>query len=117
MSRPIWSQLRPGAKRVRVAHTAVAIVGLSSLGYVWACALTHRRDRMLGVAVIALAVQGLAVVLGSGNCPLGPLQRRLGDPVPLFELVLPPRAAKAAIPALAAVTLGGVIALLARPPR
>jgi hypothetical protein len=71
---------------------------------------------MLGAAVIALTVQGVGVVVGGGNCPLGPLQRRLGDPVPLFELVLPPRAAKAAFPILAAMTVGGLIALLARPP-
>jgi hypothetical protein len=96
---------------------AIAIVGLSSLAYVWTCAVTRRRDRMLGVSVVALAMQGLGVLIGRGNCPLGPLQRRLGDPVPLFELVLPPRAARAAVPTLVAVTLGGVIALLARPPR
>jgi len=28
---------------------------------------------------------------GHGDCPMGPLQADLGDPVPLFELVLPPR--------------------------
>jgi hypothetical protein len=44
-----------------------------------------------------------------------PLQRRLGDPVPMFELVLPPRAAKAAVPVLAGVALAGC--LLALRPR
>jgi hypothetical protein len=44
-----------------------------------------------------------------------PLQDRLGDPVPMFELVLPPRAAKAAIPVLAAVaSVGLVLALRSR---
>lgn len=36
------------------------------------------------------------MVIGGGNCPFGPLQRSLGDPVPMFELVLLPKAAKAA---------------------
>jgi hypothetical protein len=58
----------------------------------------------------------VALVIGRGNCPLGPFQARLGDPVPLFELVLPPRAAKAAVPVLAAVTAAGVAALVVLPP-
>jgi hypothetical protein len=56
-------------------------------------------------------VQGIGVLVGRGNCPLGPIQGRLGDPIPFFELVLPPRAAKAAFPVLAALTLGGIVAL------
>jgi hypothetical protein len=58
----------------------------------------------------------VALVIGRGNCPLGPFQARLGDPVPLFELVLPPRAAKAAVPVLAAVTAAGLVALVVLPP-
>jgi hypothetical protein len=58
----------------------------------------------------------VALVIGRGNCPLGPFQARLGDPVPLFELVLPARAAKAAIPILAVVTIAGMAALVLRPP-
>jgi len=91
-------------------------VQLASLGYVWGCALTGRRDRLLGAAVGFLGAEGAALIVGRGNCPLGPFQERLGDPVPLFELVLPPRAAKAAIPILAAVTVAGLGALLILPP-
>jgi hypothetical protein len=111
------SGLGQGAKALRAGHVLIAAVGLSSVAYVWWCAVARRRDRMLGAALVALSVQGIAVVVGRGNCPLGPLQERLGDPTPLFELVLPPRAAKAAFPVLLAVTLGGVIALVARPPK
>ena len=102
------SQSNRGAKALRVAHIAIALAGLSSLGYVWLCALTGRRDRILSAALATLSVQGAALLIGRGNCPLGPLQQRLGDPKPLFELVLPPRAAKAAVPVLIAVALGGV---------
>lgn len=62
---------------------------LSSLGYVWWCALTGRRDRILVAAAAALLGEAVALVIGKGDCPLGPLQKRPGDPVPLFELVLP----------------------------
>jgi len=98
----------------RVAHALFAFVQLGSLGYVWACAVRRRRDRLLALSVGMLLVEGAALVVGRGNCPFGPLQRRWGDPVPLFELVLPPRAAKAAIPVLTVVAVGGLLALAVR---
>ena len=52
---------------------------------------------------------------GAGTA-LGPIQRRVGDPVPLFELVLPRRAAKAAVPLLAAISLVGIALAAVRPP-
>ena len=100
-----------------MAHAAWAIVSLASLGYIWACAATRRRDRLLGGSIAWLLLEGLALVVGRGNCPFGPLQRRLGDPVPLFELALTPRAARAAAPVLAGVTVAGLGAVLVRPPR
>lgn len=111
----LLSELSNEAKALRIGHAAIAVAGLSSLVYIWFCALTGRRDRVLGAALAALSLQGVAILIGRGNCPLGPLQQRLGDPAPLFELVLPPRAAKAAIAALAAVALGGIALLVLRP--
>src|ERR1700730_15466583 len=108
--------LPASAKAFRAAHALVGMIELSCLGYVWACALARRRDRLLGEALIVLSLQGAGMVIGRGNCPLGPLQRRLGDPAPLFELVLPRRAAKMVFPVLLAVTLGGAIAVALRPP-
>jgi hypothetical protein len=99
----------------RAAHTLIAVVDLAGLGYVWTCALVRRRDRLLRFSVAALLAEGIALVIGRGNCPLGPLQSRLGDPTPLFELVLPPRAAKAAVPVLATVSVAGLVLLAARP--
>jgi hypothetical protein len=92
------------------------VVQLASLGHVWACALTGRRNRLLGAAVGLLFAEGAALIVGRGNCPLGPFQERLGDPIPLFQLVLPPRAAKAAVPVLAAVAVAGIAAVLILPP-
>src|ERR1700694_5937089 len=107
-----FAELGSGAKGLRLGHIGIAVVELSSLTYLWYCALSGRRDRLLGAAVATLAVQGVALLIGHGNCPLGPLQRRLGDPDPLFELILPPRAAKAAIPVLITGALGGVAVLV-----
>jgi hypothetical protein len=111
-----WAALGPAARAFRIAHTVWSIVSLASLANIWACAFTRQRNRMLGPGIAFLGVEGLALVVGRGDCPFGPLQRRLGDPVPLFELVLPPRAAKAAVPLLAAVTLAGLLVLVIRRP-
>ena len=103
-----WAGLTLEARALRIGHIAIAAVGLSSLGYVWRCALTGQRDRLLTAACVALTLQGVALLVGRGNCPLGPLQASLGDPTPCFELVLPPRAAKAAIPVLTGVAVVGL---------
>jgi hypothetical protein len=84
---------------------------LLAIAYVWWCALTGRRGRLLRLAVGALTAEGMLVVGNRGNCPLGGLQERLGDPVPLFELVLSPRAARCAVPILGAVTAAGLARL------
>jgi hypothetical protein len=112
---PQRGSLSSAAITFRAAHTGFAVVQLASLGYVWSCALSGRRNRPLGAAVGLLGLEGAALIVGRGNCPLGPFQERLGDPVPLFELVLPPRAAKAAVPILAAVAVAGVVALAILP--
>jgi len=106
-------KLTPAALAFRTAHAAIATAFMLAIAYVWWCALTGRRGRLLRVAVTALGCEGLLVVANRGNCPLGGLQERLDDPVPLFELVLSPRAARRAVPVLGAVTAAGV-ALLAR---
>jgi hypothetical protein len=61
-----------------------------------------------------LVGEAAVVGLNGGDCPLGPLGERMGDPVPLFELVLPPQAAKQAVPALGAVTATGLALAAAR---
>jgi hypothetical protein len=112
-----WASLGGRAKAFRIAHTAWAAVSLTALGDIWLSAAQRRRDRRLAASVAWLLLEGIALVIGRGDCPAGPLQRQLGDPVPLFELVLPPRAAKAAVPVLAGVSLLGMAFAAVRPPR
>jgi hypothetical protein len=112
-----WATLSRPAKAYRVFHTAWSIAGLASLGYIWACAATRRRDRRLWVSVAFLSTEGVGLLVGGGDCPMGPLQTQMGDPVPFFELLLPPRAAKAAVPILAIVSVAGFLAIALRRPR
>jgi hypothetical protein len=81
-------KLSRAAMSFRVFHAAIAVEQLCAIAYVWWCAITGRRDRLLRVAVATLIGEGVLVAANRGDCPLGGLQERLGDPVPLFELVL-----------------------------
>ena len=108
------STLTRAGLRLRVAHALFAVTRLASLGYVWRCALRRRRGRALPHAVAWLGVEGAALVVGRGQCPLAGLQRQVGDPVPLFELVLPPRAARLAVPAMAAISVLGIVIVAAQ---
>lgn len=98
----------------RSAHAAIAVEQLLAIAYVWWCALTGRRDRLLRIAAATLIGEGVLVSANHGDCPLGPLQERLGDPVPLFELVLSPSAAKRAVPTLGGITALGLVILMVR---
>lgn len=95
-----------------MVHALWSVAQLGCLSYIWACALTGRRDRRLWGSVAFLSAEGAALVVGRGDCPVGPLQAEWGDPVPFFELVLPPRAAKAAVPVLAVVAIAGIAAVV-----
>ena len=116
VSPSVEARLGRAAKGFRAAHAFIAVIDLMGLGYVWTCALTRRRDSLLRFSAADLVVEGAALVIVRGNCPLGPLPRRLGDPVPLFELVLPPRVARTAVPILAVTSVVGLALLAVRRP-
>ena len=111
-----WATLGSRARAWRVVHATWSVAQLGCLGYIWASAATGRRSPRLWGSVAFLLAEGGALVVGRGNCPVGPLQAEWGDPVPFFELILPPRAAKAAVPVLVAVSLMGLAALFLRRP-
>ena len=77
-----WADLPSSAKAFRLAHAGWGVVNLASLGYVWSSALRRRRSGTLVASVVLLSVEGLALVVGRGDCPFGPFQARLGDPGP-----------------------------------
>jgi hypothetical protein len=106
--------LSPAVLLWRAAHGLIAIGFLASIGYVWWCAFTGRRRPLLRPAIAALVTEGVLVVTNRGNCPMGAVGDRIGDPVPLFELVLSPRAARRAVPTLGVLTAAGLGLLAAR---
>ncbi len=113
-SRVTWSGLGRRARAFRIAHAVWSVAQLVSLTYIWACAVTGRRDRYLAGTMGFLAVEGAALVVGHGDCPMGRRQAEWSDPVPFFELILPPRAAKAAVPILATISVSAFGAVVVR---
>jgi hypothetical protein len=111
-----WAGLGRRARTWRVLHAAWSVVQLAGLGHIWWSALRRRRSPTAWASVALLSTEGAALVVGRGNCPVGRRQAEWGDPVPFFELLLPPRAAKAAVPVLAIVSLCGIASLLLRRP-
>jgi hypothetical protein len=98
----------------RAGHGLIATGFLASIAYIWWCALSGRRGPLLRTAIGALVGEGALVAANRGDCPLARVGDRIGDPVPLFELVLSPRAARRAIPTLGAVSAAGLGLLAAR---
>jgi hypothetical protein len=90
----------------RTFHAAITVEMLLAIAYVWWYAMSGRRRRLLHIAAAALIGEGMLISANGGDFSLGGLQERLGDPVPLFELVVSPRAAKRAAPKLGAITSG-----------
>jgi hypothetical protein len=101
---------------LRTVHGVVSLYFLTCLGYVYYAAFARQYDLLLIVALLSLAAEGFIVfVLNKGDCPLIHIQRKLGDDKPFFELFLPPRLAKLAIPFFATLAVFGALLLVAMP--
>ena len=99
---------------LRTIHGLFAAYFLICLGYVYYAAFTERFDLILIIALISLAGEAFLVfVVNGGDCPLIHVQRRIGDEKPFFELFLPPRLAKKAIPFFSVLALIGAALLVA----
>lgn len=104
---------RPNARIVlaaRIVHGLISLAFLACIAVLYVDAWRGSVNQVTLAALVALWVEGVLVLISGGSCPLEPLFRKLGDDTPLFELVLPPRAAQLAVPALGVVsTLGAVL--------
>ena len=99
-----------------MVHVSWSLAQLASMALIWTSAIRRRRSPLVWAAAAFVGLEGAALVIGRGNCPVGELQASWGDPVPCFELVVPPTAAKAAIPVLAIGASAGVGLLAVRRP-
>ncbi|HEY5625207.1 MAG TPA: hypothetical protein VIT93_01830 [Dehalococcoidia bacterium] len=99
---------------VRLLHGALTAFFTACIGYVYYAALTRRSGRLLWGAIGALAVEGVVVVSNGGDCPLGAVHHRYGDERDFFELIMPRRLSRRAVPVLGVIAITGVILALVR---
>jgi hypothetical protein len=65
---------------VKWVHTVIYIVMASATIYVFASAMTGRRDTLLYIAVSLVAIEGAVFLANGMKCPLTTLAQRYGDP-------------------------------------
>lgn len=115
--KPRRGSLPLAARVFRCAHAGQAAGFLVAIGYLWWCGLAKAPRTPVADGDRCNRNRGALVAANRGSCSLGELQERLGDPDPLFELVLPARAAHLAVPVLGAVTAFGLALAWRRPRR
>ena len=74
---------------VRSIHTIIALVMFASIGVVYYSAVKQTYNLPLYLTLGALFIEGTAITLNKGDCPLSYLQRKYGDDKAFFELFLP----------------------------
>jgi hypothetical protein len=111
-----WASLGVRARAWRIVHAVWSVAQLAALGTIYRAVARRRRGPGTWASAGFLVLEGVGLAIGRGDCPMGRIQERWGDPKPFFELILPPRAAKAAVPALAVVALTALLGLGVRAP-
>jgi hypothetical protein len=104
------------ARAWRIVHAAWSVAQLTALATIYGAVARGRRSPRVWVSAGFLVLEGGGLLIGRGDCPMGRIQEQWGDPKPFFELVLPPRAAKAAVPVLAVIAGAALLALVVRSP-
>ena len=97
---------------IRIIHAAFAILFISCIIFIYYCALTRQYSPWLYPAGILLVLEGIAVALNKGNCPLEPIHLRYGDNKGFFGLFLPEKILPYVIPGLAIIAAVGGLLLI-----
>jgi hypothetical protein len=106
-----WASLGFRARAWRIVHAVWSVAQLVALAELYRAVARRRRGPRVWASAAFLLLEGAGLLVGRGDCPMGRVQEDWGDPKPFFELLLPPRAAKAAVPILgviAGVALAGL---------
>lgn len=96
----------------RAIHGLFAAFFVICLIYIFYCGISDRVGWLAWAAVCVMIIEGLAIWLNNGLCPLTSLQRRFGDDKGFFDLFLPDKMLKFVVPFFIAATIAGVALLL-----
>ena len=97
---------------IRIVHAGFALLFIACIIFIYYCAITRLASPWLYPATIILLIEGIAVGLNKGDCPLGPIHLRYGDDKGFFGLFLPARILPYVIPGLAVIAAVGFLLLL-----
>ena len=64
---------------IRIVHAGFALLFIACIIFIYYCAITRLASPWLYPATIILLIEGIAVGLNKGDCPLGPIHLRYGD--------------------------------------
>lgn len=96
---------------VRTVHGLITLIFLSCIFCIYYFGITNNRSPLAYIAVALIVIEGIVVTLNGGNCPLGVVHSKFGDDKAFFELFLPKRQAKMAVPFLGFVAFLGILLL------
>ena len=100
---------------LRILHGCIALYFVLCLLYIYYCAIVKTANAFLWIAVVSVLVEGILLYFfNNGDCILIHVQRKIGDNTPFFNLFLPEKIAKRAIPFFAILTLVGLVFLVVR---
>lgn len=100
---------------LRLIHGLFALYFILCLAYLYYAAIFSKIDILLVISVLSLGIEGFVVfAINKGDCPLIYIQRRIGDNTPFFNLLLPAKLAKQAIPTFAKIAWIGVLLVAIR---
>ena len=100
---------------LRTVHTVIFAGELSAILWLVASGLTGRRDRTVGMAAAAVAVEAGVFIANDGVCPITPLTERMGGAHGSVSDIFLPDAMARTIPiwSSALVLIAGVLHLRA----
>ncbi len=100
---------------LRIIHGLFAGYFIICVLYIDYSALIFHVNLFLDIAIVSIFLEGFLVyIINNGDCPLAPLQWKLGDAIPFFNLFLPKKIAKLIIPFFTVMTFLGILLLLFR---
>ncbi len=94
---------------IRTLHGVITFVFLSCIFYIYYSGITNKVGFLTYIAIGLIILEGAVVSLNGGNCPLGAVHHKYGDDKAFFELFLPIKVAKKAVPFLGIVAAIGVL--------
>lgn len=99
---------------LRFFHFLIVSYLIFGIGYIYYSAFIQQINLLSRIFIISLIIEGALIYINRGDCVLIYIQKRVGDDVPFFDLILPKKYATHAVKFFAILTLIGLFLLVLR---